>query len=142
MNTSVTKSIRRRISLAIFDPVIVPKHQRMSVRIEQAINAVYPETVTQLCVVHQIRISSRYVVLKERKQFLADLKLIYGAINQEVAYDALQDFEKKWGSKYGYAIKSWKESWEELTAYFDYPMDIRKTKHTSAETGIRHYQPV
>lgn len=62
--------------------------------------------MTQLCVVHQIRNSSCYVVWKERKQFIADLKLVYGAINNEAAYDALQEFEKKWGSKYGYAIKS------------------------------------
>ncbi len=112
--------------------------------IRQAINAVFPEAVTQLCVVHQIRNSSRYVVWKERKQFVADLKLVYGAINKEVAYDALQEFEKKWGSKYGYAIKSWKDNWEELTAYFDYPMEIRKIIYTtnaieSLNSSIRKY---
>jgi len=112
--------------------------------IRQAINAVFPEAVTQLCVVHQIRNSSRYVVWKERKQFLADLKLVYGAINKEVASDALQEFEKKWGSKYGYAIKSWKNNWEELTAYFDYPMEIRKIIYTtnaieSLNSGVRKY---
>ena len=112
--------------------------------IRQAINAVYSEAVTQLCVVHQIRNSSRYVVWKERKQFIADLKLVCGAINKEAAYDALQEFEKKWGSKYGYAIKSWKENWEELTAYFDYPMEIRKIIYTtnaieSLNSGIRKY---
>jgi transposase-like protein len=112
--------------------------------IRQAINAVFPEAVTQLCVVHQIRNSSRYVVWKERKQFLADLKLVYGAINKEAAADALQAFEKKWGSKYGYAIKSWKDNWEELTAYFDYPMEIRKIIYTtnaieSLNRGIRKY---
>jgi putative transposase len=112
--------------------------------IRQAINAVFPEAVTQLCVVHQIRNSSRYVVWKERKQFIADLKLVYGAINKEAAYDALQEFEKKWGSKYGYAIKSWKDNWEELTAYFDYPMEIRKIIYTtnaieSLNSTIRKY---
>ena len=112
--------------------------------IRQAINAVFPEAVTQLCVVHQIRNSSRYVVWKERKQFIADLKLVYGAINKEAAFDALQEFEKKWGSKYGYAIKSWKDNWEELTAYFDYPLEIRKIIYTtnaieSLNSGIRKY---
>jgi len=112
--------------------------------IRQAINAVFPEAVTQLCVVHQIRNSSRYVVWKERKQFIADLKLVYGAINKESAYDALQEFDKKWGSKYGYAIKSWKDNWEELTAYFDYPMEIRKIIYTtnaieSLNSSIRKY---
>lgn len=85
--------------------------------IRQAINAVFPEAVTKLCVVHQIRDSTRYVVWNERKQFTADLKLVYGAIKKEVAYNALQEFDKKWGSKYGYAIKSWKDNWEELTYY-------------------------
>jgi putative transposase len=89
------------------------------------------EAVTQLCVVHQIRNSSRFVVWKERKEFTADLKLVYGAINKEAAYDALMEFEKKWGDKYGYAIKSWKDNWEELTAYFDYPMEIRKIIYTT-----------
>ena len=112
--------------------------------IRQAINAVYPEAVTQLCVVHQIRNSSRYVVWKERKQFIADLKLVYGAINKEAAFDALQEFEKKWSLKYGYAIKSWKENWEELTAYFGFPMEIRKIIYTtntieSLNSSIRKY---
>ena len=112
--------------------------------IRQAINAVFPEAVTQLCVVHQIRNSTRYVVWKERKQFMVDLKLVYGAINKEVASDALQEFEKKWGSKYGYAIKSWKDNWEELTAYFDYPLEIRKIIYTtnaieSLNSGVRKY---
>jgi transposase-like protein len=112
--------------------------------IRQAINAVFPEAISQLCVVHQIRNSSRYVVWKERKAFTADLKLVYGAINKEAAYDALMEFEKKWGDKYGYAIKSWKDNWEELTAYFDYPMEIRKIIYTtnaieSLNSSIRKY---
>ena len=112
--------------------------------IRQAINAVFPQAISQLCVVHQIRNSSRYVVWKQRKQFLADLKLVYGAINKEVALDALHEFEKKWGSKYGYAIKSWKDNWEELTSYFDYPTEIRKIIYTtnaieSLNSGIRKY---
>jgi transposase-like protein len=112
--------------------------------IRQAINAVYPNTVSQLCVVHQIRNSARYVAWKERKQFMADLRLVYGAINKEAAYSALEDFAAKWGSKYGYAIKSWKENWEELTSYFDYPMEIRRIIYTtntieSLNSTIRKY---
>ena len=112
--------------------------------IRQAIGAVFPETISQLCVVHQIRNSSRYVVWKERKEFLGDLKLVYGAINKEAAYDALEKFEEKWGNKYGYAIRSWKENWEELTAYFDFPMEIRKIIYTtntieSLNSTIRKY---
>jgi putative transposase len=112
--------------------------------IRQAINAVYPNTVSQLCVVHQIRNSAKYVAWKERKQFMADLRLVYGAINKEAAYSALENFAAKWGSKYGYAIKSWKENWEELTSYFDYPMEIRRIIYTtntieSLNSTIRKY---
>ena len=75
---------------------------------------------------------------------MADLKLVYAAINKEAAYDALEDFEKKWGSKYAYAVKSWKDNWEELTAYFDYTVEIRKIIYTtntieSLNRNIRKY---
>ncbi len=65
--------------------------------IRQAIKSAFPHTITQLCVVHQIRNCCRYVVWKDRKQFIADLKMVYGAINKDVASDALDDFAKKWG---------------------------------------------
>ena len=112
--------------------------------IRQAINAVYPMTVSQLCVVHQIRNSAKYVAWKERKQFMADLRLVYGAINKEAAHDALEDFAAKWGSKYAYAIKSWRDNWEALTAYFEYPMEIRRIIYTtntieSLNSGVRKY---
>jgi len=96
-----------------------------------AIKTVFPKAVTQLCVVHQIRNSMRYVVWKDKKQFVVDLKSVYGAANRESALNALTDFEEKWGSKYAYAIKSWKENWENLTSYFDYPMEIRKIIYTT-----------
>jgi transposase-like protein len=67
--------------------------------IKQAIQAIFPFTTTQLCVVHQIRNSCRYVVWKEKKAFVADLKQIYAAINKEAAEYALKDFESKWDSK-------------------------------------------
>jgi Transposase and inactivated derivatives len=112
--------------------------------IRQAIKSAFPNTITQLCVVHQIRNSIKYVVWKDRKQFLADLKHVYGAINRDMAYDALDDFAKKWGSKYAYAIKSWKDNWDELTAYFDYPQEIRRIIYTtnaieSLNSSIRKY---
>ena len=112
--------------------------------INQAINAVFPETTSQLCIVHQIRNSCKYVVWKERKQFVADLKAIYGAINREAAADALIEFEAKWGSKYGYAVKSWQNNWDRLTAFFDFPMEIRRLIYTtnvieSLNSTIRKY---
>jgi transposase-like protein len=112
--------------------------------IRQAIKSAFPHTITQLCVVHQIRNSIKYVVWKDRKQFLSDLKYVYGAINREMAYDSLDDFAKKWGLKYAYAIKSWKDNWDELTAYFDYPQEIRRIIYTinaieSLNSSIRKY---
>jgi len=112
--------------------------------IKQAIKAIFPATITQLCIVHQIRNSCKYVVWKERKAFVTDLKLIYGAPNKQVAEDALQDFAVKWGNKYGYAVKSWKENWDHLTAYFDYPQEIRSLIYTtnpveSLNSTIRKY---
>jgi len=62
---------------------------------------------------------------------VVDLKAVYGAAKREAALNALTDFEEKWGSKYGYAIKSWKENWENLKSYFDYPIEIRKIIYTT-----------
>jgi len=110
----------------------------------RAIAEVFPKTVTQLCVVHQIRNSCKYVSWKDRKAFVTDLKEVYGAVNRELARQALKDFEQKWGSKYGYAITSWQNNWDALTQYFDYPLEIRKIIYTtnaieSLNSGIRKY---
>jgi transposase-like protein len=112
--------------------------------IRQAIKAVFPHTVTQLCIVHQIRNSTRYVAVKDRREFMSDLKLVYTAQNKEMAMDALDSFEEKWINKYAYAIRSWRNNWEELTAYFEYPLEIRKIMYTtntieSLNSSIRKY---
>lgn len=99
--------------------------------LSKAINSVYPKTITQLCVVHQIRNSARYVVWKDKKEFMKDLKSIYGAPTREAAEEALANFEEKWKSKYNYAVKSWKNNWDELTQYFDYPLEIRRIIYTT-----------
>jgi putative transposase len=110
----------------------------------KAIAVVFPQTITQLCVVHQIRNSCKYVSWKERKEFSADLKQIYGAVNKDAARYALEVFSDKWSSKYGYAITSWENNWEALTSYFDFPMEIRKIIYTtnvieSLNSGIRKF---
>lgn len=110
----------------------------------RAIAEVYPKTVTQLCVVHQIRNSCKYVGWKERKTFVTDLKEVYCAINREQAWQALLSFEQKWGKKYGYAITSWQNNWDALTQYFDFPMKIRKIIYItnaieSLNSSIRKY---
>lgn len=95
------------------------------------IKNVFPESKTQICVVHQIRNACRYVVWKDKKAFTADMKHIYNAPNQEAAKLALDDFAKKWDSKYSYAIKSWRDNWEELTVFYEFPLEIRKIIYTT-----------
>jgi putative transposase len=95
------------------------------------IRSVFPEAATQVCVVHQIRNSCRYVTYKDLKVFTADLKTIYGAVNKEAAALALDAFEEKWDSKYRYAVRSWRTNWDELTTFFDYPVEIRKIIYTT-----------
>jgi len=109
-----------------------------------AIKSVFPHTVTQLCVVHQVRNALRYVVWKEKKEFTVDMKQIYHAPTIESAEQAFANFEKKWGGKYAYAVRSWKSNWEMLTQFFDYPLEIRKIVYTtnvmeSLNRGIRKY---
>ncbi len=97
----------------------------------QTIRAVFPESQTQICVVHQIRNACRYVVWKDKKQFTTDMKLVYTAPTKPAAALALEDCAQKWESKYGYAIKSWRENWDELTVFFDFPLEIRKIIYTT-----------
>jgi len=110
----------------------------------QAIKGVFPEAITQLCIVHQIRNSCKFVVWKDRKEFCADLKMIYTAINKEVAFEELRKFKLKWQQKYKYAIASWEENWDNLTNYFEYPLEMRKIIYTTntienLNRGIRKY---
>ena len=95
------------------------------------IKTVFPESSTQICVVHQIRNSCKYVVWKDMKEFTKDMKEIYTSINKEQAAVALDHFEQKWGSKYSHAVKSWRRNWEDLTAFFDFPVEIRTIIYTT-----------
>jgi putative transposase len=96
-----------------------------------AIASVFPQSTKQICVVHQIRNACKYVVWKDRKSFTEDMKAIYNAPNRDAASAALNDLDNKWGGKYGYAIKSWRNNWEELTAFLDFPLEIRKIIYTT-----------
>lgn len=109
-----------------------------------AIITVFPETVTQLCIVHQIRNSCRYVVWKDRKAFCEDLKDIYAATNLQAAEMALDNFEDRWAGKYKYAVESWRTNWANLTSYFAFPAQIRRMMYTTniienLNRGIRKY---
>ena len=97
----------------------------------EAIGSVFPISTKQICVVHQIRNACRFVSYKDKKEFAADMKEIYTAPNREAALMALDQLEAKWGKKYGYAIKSWRDNWTELTAFLDFPLEIRKIIYTT-----------
>ena len=97
----------------------------------QTIKQVFPQSQTQICVVHQIRNSARYVVWKDKKAFTKDMKLIYDAPTKQAARAALEDFASRWNHKYPYAIKSWEYNWDELTVFFDFPVEIRKIIYTT-----------
>jgi len=97
----------------------------------EAITSIFPQSVTQICVVHQIRNASRYVVWKDKKQFAADLKTVYTAASRELAWEALENLEVTWGKKYPHAIKSWKSNWTALSHFFDFPLEIRTMIYTT-----------
>ena len=95
------------------------------------IKNVFPQSKTQICVVHQIRNACRYVVWKDKKAFTRDMKLIYDAPTKQAAEAALEDFATKWNSKYSYAIKSWRDNWEDLTVFYEFPLEIRRIIYTT-----------
>lgn len=97
----------------------------------ETIKTVFPESTKQICIVHQIRNSCKYVGWNERKEFSSDMKMIYDAPNRDAAAQALEVLDEKWGKKYGYAIKSWRSNWNELTAFLDFPLEIRKIIYTT-----------
>lgn len=92
----------------------------------EAIEAVYPKTQVQLCIVHQIRHSLRYVNWKQRKVIAADLKRIYGAATLAEAELALAEFAEKWDDQHPTISLSWRNNWARLSVFFDYPPEIRK----------------
>ena len=97
----------------------------------EAINAIFPKAEVQLCIVHQIRNSIKYVASKDQKEFAKDLKLIYQAPTKELAEEELLKLDEKWGKKYPLVINSWQSKWENLSVYFKYPEDIRRIIYTT-----------
>lgn len=106
----------------------------------EAIEAIFPNTEVQLCVIHQIRNSIRYIASKEQKAFMCDLKPVYKAVNKESAELALDELDRLWGSKYPAVIASWREKWHLLSAYFKYPEAVRKPIYTTNTVEALHRQ--
>jgi transposase-like protein len=98
---------------------------------DNAIEAVYPKTEIQQCIIHQIRNSTKYVSYKDIKALMADLKRVYAAVDEETALYELEVFEEKWGSKYPKIAQSWKANWARLCTYFKYPPEVRTLIYTT-----------
>lgn len=103
-----------------------------------AINSIFPKTKNQLCIVHQIRNSCKFVPYKDRRAVCADLKKIYGAVNLEDAEYAKEEFRENWDQKYPNILKSWDRNWAELTVFFEYPAEIRRLIYTTNAVESYH----
>jgi putative transposase len=106
----------------------------------EAITSIYPNTEVQLCVIHQIRNSIKYVASKHHKAFMADLKPVYRAVSKEAAETALDELEEKWGQQYPVVLQSWRRKWDNLSHYFRYPATIRKVIYTTNAIESVHRQ--
>lgn len=99
--------------------------------IKDAINAAFPKTEYQRCIVHQIRNTLKYVSDKDRKEFARDLKKIYTAPNETAGYDQMIEVSDKWDRKYPSAMKSWKTGWDVISPFFKYSGDLRRIMYTT-----------
>lgn len=97
----------------------------------EAIATIFPQAEVQVCIIHQIRNSLRYVNWNDRKPFMKDLKAVYQAATLEAADSALEILEEKWEKKYALVVKSWKRNWPNLSTYFKYPQEIRRIIYTT-----------
>ena len=97
----------------------------------EAIGAAFPKSQIQRCIVHQIRSSTKYVNWKDMKEVMADLKKIYGAINEDEAMQGLVEFKYRWAKNYPSCVRSWEENWDILSTFFAYPAEVRKIIYTT-----------
>ena len=97
----------------------------------ETIKTVFPQSNTQICIVHQIRNACKFVSYKDPKPFTADMKKIYGAPTKQSAEAAFKDFAMTWEDKYPYSVQSWRTNWDELTTFFSFPLEIRKIMYTT-----------
>jgi putative transposase len=112
--------------------------------IQKAVESIFPKTVHQICIVHQVRNTFKYVSHKDKKEVVKDMKTIYQADNIQMAEEALEIFKSKWQTKYSIAVNSWVTNWDALTAFLQYPKEIRKLIYTtnvieSFNSNLRKY---
>jgi transposase-like protein len=106
----------------------------------EAVEAVFPATDVQLCVVHQVRNATKFVSYKDRRDFCADMRRIYTAPTVDAAALALDQLDDKWGRKYPMSIRSWRTHWDRLTRFFAYPVDLRRLVYTTNAIESLHAQ--
>lgn len=106
----------------------------------EAVRAIYPDTRIQLCIVHMVRNSTKYVSYKDLKAVCADLKKIYSAPNEEEGLAALDDFGKAWNSRYPMIQRSWMNHWDDLNEFFNYPEEIRRAIYTTNAIESLNYK--
>jgi putative transposase len=99
--------------------------------INTAIEAAFPDCLHQLCIVHQVRNSVKYLPYKDYRPFVADLKKVYQAVDEQEALNALSELEKKWGTKYPPAISNWRRDWEQIRVMFQFGSEIRRLIYTT-----------
>jgi len=97
----------------------------------EAIATVFPRTEVQVCIVHMVRNSLKFVPFKDRKAIATDLKRVYAAASEELAVEALEAFSRRWDAKYPMISRSWKSRWAEVTPFFKFPEPIRKAIYTT-----------
>lgn len=105
-----------------------------------AVRAVFPRTRVQLCIVHMVRSSTRFVPYKDLRQVCADLKAVYSAPSEEAGMDALGEFGRKWDAKYPMIREAWERHWDDLSEFFRYPPEIRRAIYTTNAVESLNYQ--
>ncbi len=108
--------------------------------LKEAINAAFPKSEVQRCIIHQLRNSFKYVSYKDIKAFSKDFKEVYRAINEEIALEKFCELKEKWEKSYPFAIRSWERNWDVLTPFFKFPEEIRKITYTTNIIEALHRQ--
>jgi len=107
---------------------------------QEAINTVFPKTEIQLCIIHQIRNTLKYIASRDQKEFMKQLKPVYSAPTEAAALENLKELEERWSSKYNLALKSWRQNWNNLATFFKYPEEIRTVIYTTNAVESVHRQ--
>ena len=110
--------------------LLIACHDNLS-GFSNALATVFPKSENQLCIIHMIRNSTKYVSYKDIKAVMADLKKIYGATSEEAALFALEEFGEKWNAKYPQIYRSWESNWSDLSGFFKYPAEMRRLIYTT-----------